>query len=242
MNKYFVENNFEYIYLRVLEEINKRPEFSLVSKGKESKEIVNLSFELTNPYDRMIWNKARATNYEFAMRFFIWTINGCSDYEYVGGVNKNAQNYIDTSKTQKYSTAYGPRIVRQMEAVIEELNRDLGTRRAVISILEERDLDMLGTDTKEEFPCTESLQFLVRDNKLHCHVKMRSNNMVTTLVYDVFNFTLLQEYVLKRLKTSHYTLAMGNYYHNCGSAHFFAEQQDLVDRILACKEPALIRK
>lgn len=244
VTKHFVSDSYESLYIRVLEELDDTPEFLVTTRGQEAKEILNLSFDLTNPYDRIVWNKARATNYDFAMRFFIWMLNGCDDYDYVADVNPNAKTLIDKpdADVPKFSTAYGPRVVRQIEAIIEELKRDQGTRRAVISILHEDDLAMLGTGTKEEFPCTESISYFIRDGALHSHVKMRSNNMVTTVVYDVFNFTMLQEYVLRRLRAC-FPLKMGHYYHSCGSAHFFTSQQQLVINVLKSEvDPLLVRK
>src|SRR5690606_33983781 len=115
-NKYFEGDNFEQIYLSILNEINQHPEYVGTARDIGFKEIVNLSFELTNPYDRLVWNSSRRANYEFAMKFFIWMLNGSDDYEFVKGVNPNAVNYIDKTKTEdpkqaKFSTAYGPRIV-----------------------------------------------------------------------------------------------------------------------------------
>lgn len=240
--KHFRGDSFEEIYIAILREIDEQYDFLVPSRGGEtSKEILNLTFELTDPRDRLIWNKARSTNYEFAQRFFIWMLNGCEDYEYVANVNPNATKLANN--TLKFGTAYGPRICRQLDAVIEELKNNEGSRRAVIEVLNEQDQAMLSVDTKEEYPCTESFTFYIRDNALHMIAKLRSNNMVLTLVYDVYNFTMLQEYVLKRLNSTRETpLSMGTYYHQCGSAHFFESQQGLVNNILSCDEVEMPRK
>jgi thymidylate synthase len=134
--------------------------------------------------------------------------------------------------------------MRQLPKVVDEILRDSGTRRAVVSIRLEEDLQMLGTDSDQEFPCTNSLHFMVRDNKLHLHVSMRSNNMATTVVYDVFNFTMIQEYVLKLLNSKGNYYDLGNYYHNCASAHFFENQLPLVHEVLTAEKhgiPTMIR-
>jgi thymidylate synthase len=110
------------------------------------------------------------------------------------------------------------------------------------------DLNLLGTDSDVEFPCTNDLHFMIRTygqydrdtltdghyDALDLHVSMRSNNMATTLVYDVFNFTMLQEYVARWLS---FELArpirLGTYRHHAASAHFFESQLPLVDALLA---------
>lgn len=246
--KYFKGNSFETIYLQILTELQYNAEFTGEARGVQFSEIVNLSFELTNPFDRFVWNKARNANYEFAMRFFLWMANGADDYDYVAGINPNAANYIDQKKLNQkgdtsFSTAYGPRIMRQLPNIIEELKRDRGSRRAVISILDEKDLEMLGTGTKEEFPCIESLTFFIRENKFHCHCQMRSNNMATTVVYDVFCFTMFQEMVWKILRQleQFIRLEMGSYFHHCTSAHYFKNQNGFVYNILESKEIQLSR-
>ncbi len=188
----------------------------------------------------MCWNLSRDTNYVFAMKFFIWMLNGSTDFEYVGISNKNANNFTDidekTGLPKNFNTAYGPRIKEQLPKVLEELIRDKDSRRAVIHILDKSDLDMLGTNTKSEYPCTDSMTFLIRDNKLNMYCHMRSNNMVKTIVYDIFNFTMFQEYLWRTLQKTYPDLQLGSYYHTCVSAHYFENEQILVDKVLENNE------
>lgn len=245
--KFFKGDSLNQLYVDVLREINDNPEFVSSPRGIETKEITNLSIELTNPYDRFVWNKAREVNYEFAMKFFLWMLNGDSSIDYVAGANKHAKEFIDQPKSAtelptNFSTAYGPRIGRQIGAIVEELKRDKDSRRAVIHVLEEADHAMLGIDTKEEYPCTDSFTFMIRDNKFHMYTHMRSNNMVLTICYDMFNMTLLQEFLFRVLKNHYPELSMGSYHHNIVSAHFFSREQPLVDKVLTTNEPWLIQK
>lgn len=234
--KFFTGSSFERIYIDMLKEIDKNPEFTPNPRGIGSKEITNLSFELTNPYDRIVWNSARNMNYEFGMKFFIWMINGSSDFSYVSGSNANAEKFANTNSgglPTNFSTAYGPRIVRQKDAILAELIRDKDSRRAVIHVLEEDDQKMLGIQTKEEYPCTDSIALLIRNDQLDMHIKMRSNNMVLTVAYDVFNFTMLQEYLYRSLLPTYPTLKMGKLCQSITSAHFFDKEQELVNSIIA---------
>lgn len=237
--KFFDGDSFQDIYVAMLSELLHRPEYKGEGRGGEKFfEITNLTFELFDPLDRLVWIDARRANYEFATRFFLWMLAGSDDFNYVRGVNPNAANYLDPKKLEgaadaKFSTAYGPRIMAQIDAVYEELVRNHGSRRAVISILDDGDLAMLPTDTKEEFPCIESMTFLIRDNRLDCQVNMRSNNMATTVVYDVFCFTMFQEYMWRRLRRTAYPiLDLGTYKHHCTSAHILGREMELVGKIL----------
>jgi thymidylate synthase len=246
-NKFFRGNNFEDIYIAILKELKENPEFTPVTRGVGCREITNLSIELTDPRNRIVWNKARDMNYEFAMKFFIWMLNADTDFSYVSGSNKNAVNFIDKPKDEKamptnFSTAYGPRIAKQLPYIIDELTRDKESRRAVIHVLNEDDLDMLGTDTKEEYPCTDSFTFLIRDNKLHMYTHMRSNNMVLTICYDMYNMTMFHEYLTKVMQNVYPDLTIGTYHHNIASAHYFDREQPLVDKVLACTEQGMSQK
>jgi len=244
--KQFKSDNFEDIYIAILQELKDNPEFTPCPRGIGAREITNLSFELTDPRNRMVWNKARETNYEFAMKFFIWMLNADTDFSYVAGSNNKAINFIDKKDDKamptNFSTAYGPRIAKQLPYIIDELKRDKDSRRCVIHVLNEGDLDMLGTDTKEEYPCTDSLSFMIRDNKLCMYTHMRSNNMVLTVCYDAFNFTMFHEYLWKVLRETYPDLELGTYYQNIVSAHYFDREQGLVDKILECNEYAMFQK
>ena len=119
-----------------------------------------------------------------------------------------------------------------MPFILDELKRDPESRRSVIHVLNEDDLNMLGTDTKEEYPCTDSFTWLIRDNALQMYTHMRSNNMVKTIAYDIFNMTMLHEYVWRALKGTYRSLKLGTYHQNIVSAHYFESEQPLVDKIL----------
>lgn len=199
-------------------------------------EKLNYQFIMKNPRDRILWNGVRNVNYEFAMKFFIWMINGCTDYEYVGGVNPNAKNYLSDEQADpdapKFTTAYGPRIQAQMEKVIEELTCNANTRRAVIMILDPEDQRILNTDTKEEYPCATSIQFMIRGNELHCIGNFRSCNFFTTICYDVFNVTMLHEFVFQSLKPCFKDLRLGYYHHTSSSAHVFFKDEDHISETI----------
>ena len=54
--------------------------------------------------------------------------------------------------------------------------------------------DLLNFQHKD-IPCTVSLQFLIRENKLHLFVNMRSNDVFLGLPHDIFCFTMIQEII-----------------------------------------------
>lgn len=237
VNKLFLGHNYHDIYLSMLMEIAKYPEHLGCAREKPYQEITNMGFELFNPYNRLVWSPERRANYEFAFKMFVWMLNGSDDADFLTSINKNAENFVDRENPDKprFPTAYGPRLMENMPAVLAELCRDKESRRATIPIIYPDDKEYLGQN-KIEFPCMESITFYIREQKLYCHVNMRSNNMVTTVVYDVYCFTMMQEYVLQNLNSVNAyngCLEMGTYQHHITSAHYFTDQQPLVDAILS---------
>ncbi len=228
--KNYSADNFDIIYKNILRSIYYHPEFIL----NTSKEIANLSFELTNPLNNLVTSKIRNFNSEFAEKFFKWTWDGKSDMTELFDVNKNAKNFH--SETEGRNTAYGPRIVKQLPYIIDELKRDSDSRRAVINILEADDKEILEdkftNNNKTEFPCTNAITFFIRDNKLNIHVAMRSNNMVLTICYDVYNFANMLFKVHELLKDTYPNLEIGTYYHNIVSSHILEKEYELTEKIL----------
>lgn len=225
-----IADNYQDLYIETLDNIQ---EHGLLVG--DTKELRNITLILTNPYSRMVWLADRKPNYTFAMQFFLWLLNARDDLAPLLALNKNAIRYANPG-TGKLSTAYGPRIVSQLDGVIKELQERPDTRRAVISILKPEDNDMLvpksQNQTNEEYPCTDHFVFSLRqEGPFHyldmCTV-MRSNNMVDTVIYDVFAFTMLQEYVLRRLNSKGNYCEMGTYTHFVHSAHIYNRDSEKV--------------
>jgi len=74
---------------------------------------------------------------------------------------------------------------------------------------------MLATYYKD-IPCTNTIQYLVREDRLHTVVSMRSNDAWLGLVHDVFAFTMLQEIVARALG-----IEVGTYFHFVASLHLY---------------------
>ena len=72
----------------------------------------------------------------------------------------------------------------------------------------------------KDTPCTVSLQFLIRDNKLHLTVYMRSNDIWLGFPYDVFSFTCMQIKMAMELGYD-----VGEYTHIAGSLHLYTRNK-----------------
>jgi hypothetical protein len=74
------------------------------------------------------------------------------------------------------------------------------------------------TTRLEDIPCTISLQWLLRWDKLHCTVNMRSSDAWLGLPYDYFTFSQLTNVLASRLRVPVGTITM-----NLASSHLYEE-------------------
>lgn len=222
-------DNFNSIYFELLKLLYRSPQFAgIVTRKMEAMETLNLSFCLTDPTKNTIQSVARNPNMAYAEAFARYVVNGGENTDELIRLNPVAKRYLSDKHVKGHVVNYGKRIADQTMGIIKLLQDDPGSRRAVIHILEKSDNIIAHTkNATMEFPCAETLHFLIREDKLHCIVNMRSQNVPLVLVYDVYNFTAVQLYVAKQLG-----LAPGNYYHNMASAHIYARECELVEAIL----------
>ena len=109
------------------------------------------------------------------------------------------------------------------------LKKDKDSRQAIMNIHRPSDRHAGNKDVA----CTLTLQWLIRENKLHLIVNMRSNDIVLGFTNDVFQFTMLQECMAVQLRETYPDLELGCYYHNAGSMHVYDRHFDMVNKIIA---------
>lgn len=190
------------------------------------KEINGCHFRLENPRNRIIYNPERRFSVMFSLGEFLWYLAGKNDLETILYYNGNYDKYSDDGET--LYGAYGKRIFGddtkcQFDRIIELLKNDKDTRQAVISIYNSNDSKIKTRDV----PCTCTLQFLIRNNRLNCITYMRSNDLILGTANDVFSFTMLQELVANELE-----LEVGWYEHITGSMHIYGEHFEVARKIL----------
>lgn len=200
----------------------------LVEHGREvnvrnmsTKELIGKSFVLQNPRKRLLQNKERRLSPYYALGEWLWYMSGSNSLEFISYYAPSMWKYSDDKKT--LNGAYGKRIKHQLEEIILMLKKKPNTRQAIITIFDVRDLNYESLD----IPCTLNLHFLIRDNKLHLIVNMRSNDIYLGLPYDIFAFTMIQEYVASMLNVE-----LGSYYHHVSSLHYYTKDEKKIERII----------
>lgn len=119
--------------------------------------------------------------------------------------------------------------VNQYNFVLTSLKNDRDSRQAVIRYNSEEHIYKWNKD----MVCTLSNQFIIRDNKLHLIVNMRSNDMFYWFQYDLVRFWLLLQSLKLDLETTYEWLELWRIYHNVGSAHIYEKMfktaEDVID-------------
>lgn len=154
------------------------------------------------------------TSLAYMLGELTWYLSADNSVEFISKFGSMWKCLSDDGET--CNSAYGHLLMNepfnQIEQVIRILKNDKNSRRAVMNI--NRPNAFKGT-TKDS-PCTISVQYMIRNNKLHCFVNMRSNDVWFGLPYDIVFFTELQKYVAARLSVD-----AGFYYHNAASLHLY---------------------
>lgn len=112
---------------------------------------------------------------------------------------------------------YGPRVGRQLEQVVNELQRDPTTRRASVVLPDK------GEAGTPDLPCTSSIQFLARSEHLDMVVAMRSWDAHLGMSTDVLQFGVLGLTVAAVLR-----LLPGRLTVSAGSLHGYDDTISLV--------------
>lgn len=158
--------------------------------------------------------EGRKLGYRFAPAEAWWILSGDNRVETIAPYSKQISQFSDDGVF--FRGAYGPQLVDQLPYVVNTLADDFTTRQAVATVWRQR------PGPSKDIPCTVSLQFLIRDNKLHCNATMRSSDAWLGWPYDVFNFSMISGYVALLLrKVCQDVWEVGDLILTAGSQHLY---------------------
>lgn len=209
-----IETQIDKIYLSIAKDLLYAP----IVNG--TRELNNVKLQLLDIDDNIVSVRGISDTYLFGE--LLWYFTGRNHTDFISSFSKMWKRLSDDGVTN--NSAYGFLMKHahefdQIEKVIELLTKDPTSRRAVINLnVPNRNV----IETKDE-PCTIALQFLIRNEKLHCTAMMRSNDIWFGLPYDVAFFTELQKYIADRLKVGY-----GVYTHFVTSLHMYERDFDKI--------------
>lgn len=203
-------------------------------RGLGTAELFPASFELRFPRRRCIANPARRWSLPLAIGELCWHLAGSTDVEPLAYYAPRWRQFTDVPGVVR-GGCYGHRVFgtnkaqeSQWERVKQILRADLHSRRAVLTL---GDPQFVLDSSIRDVSCACTLQFLVREGRLHAMAYMRSNDVIWGMPYDIFLFTMLQE-----LLAAEFGLPLGSYFHFAGSLHLYDHHVSLAHRIVAAPE------
>lgn len=174
--------------------------------------------EYTHPTERVLFDPVRDANPFFHFFEALWIIDGRDDVAFLATFNPNMANFSDDGVT--FHAPYGYRLrehfqrgsrlesgepVDQLTEVIELLEREPDTRRAVMAIWDPAmDLNIQSKD----LPCNDFIMLAVNEGKLEMEVCCRSNDVVWGAYgANAVQFSMLQEFIAEALGVEAGTLS-----------------------------------
>lgn len=181
-------------------------------------EFINCTVVIDDPTKNIVESKIRKMPMRYAVGEFLWYIAGSNRTDCIEKYSKFWKKIATPEGTNV--SAYGHKLgfnttENQITKVFEELKFNKNSRRAIAMILSKDD------NFEKDIPCTVSLQFFIRDNKLIMITNMRSNDIWLGFPFDVFCFTNIQVLLWMKLKDVYPELGLGSYIHNVGSMHLY---------------------
>ncbi len=193
--------------------INKYGERVKPSKGWTT-ELQGMILELSNPRARLSRTESRGKAFS-CLGELCWYLAGVNRTDYIA---RYISMYKQFDENGEIFGGYGPRLFRrwkgvhQFDGIIAMLKRKRSTRQAVLQLFDAADL----VKPHKDIPCTCTLQFLCRDDKLHLIAYMRSNDVIKGFPHDLFCFTMFQEIAARAINAE-----LGIYKHCVGSLHLY---------------------
>jgi len=172
----------------------------------------------------------RKLSLKFAFTEAWWMLTGRDDVETLHNVSKTIVAYSDDGVT--FFGAYGKRYINQRERVLRAILRDNDTRHGVITFW-----DVANPPDTRDLPCSLSIQWLVRNNKLHAFYNMRSSDLWLGWPYDIFSFTCMTYHMLLSLRerdSFFNRVTLGDLHYHAGSMHLYDKNmQDALNCVYA---------
>lgn len=212
-----VDEAWEYWY-KELESLHKRRFRASSRDGDVVGEFVNAITVISDPTRNIVESKIRNLNKRYMIGELLWYLSANNKLSAIQNYTKAWDRMSEDGEI--VNSNYGHKIHKfygfdQWDSVRDMLKKDPLSRQAVIHI---KDPGVRKKDT----PCTICLQFLIRNNKLHLTVYMRSNDIWMGFPYDVFNFTCYQIRMAMELD-----VGIGSYTHIAGSLHLYERNSTL---------------
>lgn len=182
-------------------------------RGRETREV--LAGQVRLPMPAFLSLSARKVNVPFMLAEPAWILSGSNRLKDLIPYMRAYQAFSDDGVFLR--GAYGPKIVDQIHYVVDCLEADRSSRQAYINIWRER------PQKAADIACTTGMQFMVRDDLLHCITTMRSWDVVQGFTFDVFTFSCVAQAVRLLLRERDVHVGLGSLTVTAGSLHLYRD-------------------
>lgn len=224
MSFHYEADTLDDLLIKIFKDLINEQEIFKSSRG-EFTEVFGSMITLNNPLARLSRSESKGKVFS-ALGELFWYLSRTNNLEfikhYISGIGTESDDNL-TIRSGYGERLFGLRGNDQINNVITLLKERNSSRRAVIQIFDSDDI----AKKFKSIPCTNTLQFIVRSEKLNLLVNMRSNDAYLGLPHDIFTFTMLQEIVARSLGVE-----LGIYKHCVGSLHLYKKHIGKAEKFL----------
>ncbi len=237
-------DNIHAAYQGVLKDVYFEYDYRAAPRGQPVREKLDYSFRITNPKAEAIVTKDLERNKTIAaytaseQRLYDSCTNDVEDFAKASkfwrtianpdGTVNSAYGYLIWKNKSHGSEKYEGVMRTPWEWAKESLIADKDTRQALLRF----SLPEHQFKGNKDQTCTLSGNFLIRENRLHLSVVMRSNDLVLGLAYDLPWFISLIDRMVEELRPTYPTLEKGTYTHTVHSLHIYERDEDRVLKMI----------
>jgi len=256
----FVFENIHNAYRQVLRDVWFNPQFKAAPRGLPVRETLNYTFVVESPVAEPIrtadeernkviaeytakevelYNSCSNRVEDFAKASKFWnqlanpdgTVN--SAYGYLIWKNPSHGNpKFEAHKDRLNQKELYLCLRTPWEWAKQSLIQDKDTRQAILRF----SLPEHAWVGVKDFTCTMHGNFLIRENRLHLSIVMRSNDLMKGLVYDLFWFVSLMDKMVEELKPTYPNLTKGTYTHLSHSMHIYEKDGPAILKMIGVND------
>lgn len=239
-----VYDNVNEAYLGVLEDVLNNYDYKTAPRGLPIREKLDYSFKVLNPTSDPVETKDLVRNKTIAeyTRKEMELYDSCSNKaEDFGKASKfwlqianpdatinSAYGYLIWGNKSHGNPSYAGEMMTPWEWAKQCLLNDKDTRQAILRF----GLPEHAYPGVKDFTCTINGNFLIREDRLHLTIIMRSNDLNKGLVYDMSWFISLMDKMILELKDKYPNLTKGHYTHFAHSSHIYEKDIEVIKKMI----------
>ena len=235
--KMIVGDTFADVYEKSMDLLLNNPEYKTRPRGLDIHECLNVGLVIEDPSKNLFKydDKSLTMPTGYVKKEMCLYLMATDDAQMFAKAS-SFWNGIKT-KQDKINSAYGNLIFNpslkdgrsQFEWAFDSLKNDKDSRQSFMRFNNNNHQ----YDGNKDVPCTFTMSFHIRENKLHATTYMRSNDIIKGTTYDIPSFILFQRLMLLRLREAYPDLEMGTYQHFASSLHLYSCDFELVGKRLS---------